>query len=401
VSAGDPTRVVTLVNRIGKEGGAERLAVELAAGLARRGLDSTLCVSRHPRGDELDDQQLRQERRVCDAGGRVLGLSRRWKADLPAWRPLVSFLREQSTQVLHAHMVGSNAWGTVLGRLAGVPVIVSHEHTWSYEGRPLRRLVDRHLIARGSDAFVAVSAEDRRKMIEVEGIDPADIAVVPNGIPDLPAPSGRDVRADLGLPPDRPLALALGRLDRQKGFDVLIESAGRMPDVTVVIAGEGDERGSLEALARRHGVDDRVVLPGFRSDVPDLVAAADVAVFPSRFEGSPLSVIECMASGAAIVATRVGGVPELLDDGVHGILVPPEDRAALAGAVMRLVGDEERRAKLGAGARERQRAEFGIDAMLDRLLELYGTLWRRATERAGYPLPPLSPTDRLRRLAGR
>lgn len=396
-----PTRVVTLVGKIGKEGGAERLAVELAAGLARRGWDSTLCVSRHPPPHELDDHQLHQERQVRDAGGRVLGLSRRSRINLRAWRPLLSYLRNERIQVLHAHMVNANIWATVLGRLAGVPVIVSHEHTWSYQGRPLRRLIDRHLIARGSDAFVAVSAEDRRKMIEIEGIDAADTVVVPNGISDLPAPSGRNVRAELGLPPGRPLALALGRLERQKGFDVLIEAARRMPDVTVVIAGEGDERDSLEDLLRRHGLGDRVRLLGFRSDVPDLLAAADVVVFPSRFEGSPLSVIECMATGAAIVATRVGGVPELVDDGAHALLVPPENPAELVEAVLRVVREPELGAELGARARERQQAEFGIEAMLDRLSELYAALWQRVEAGAAYPLPPLSRADRLRRLAGR
>ena len=396
-----PTRVVTLVGRIGKEGGAERLAVELAAGLARRDFDSTLCVSRHPPPHELDHHQLHQERQVRDAGGRVLGLSRRSRIDLRAWRPLLSYLRKERIQVLHAHMVNANIWATVLGRLAGVPVIVSHEHTWSYQGRPLRRLIDRHLIARGSDAFVAVSAEDRRKMIEVEGIDAADTVVVPNGISDLPAPSGRNVRSELGLPPGRPLVLALGRLERQKGFDVLIEAAGRMPDVTVVIAGEGDERDSLDELLRRRGLGDRVLLLGFRSDVPDLLAAADVVVFPSRFEGSPLSVIECMATGAAIVATRVGGVPELLDDGAHALLVPPENPAELVEAVLRVVREPELGAELGAHARERQQAEFGIEAMLDRLYELYAELWQRVEAGAAYPLPPLSRADRLRRLAGR
>lgn len=396
-----PRRVVTLVNRIGRRGGAERLAVELAAGLAGRGHDSTLCISRRPPEAELDDEQRRQEGQVEAAGGRVLGLTRRSRVSVAGWRPLVSFLRQERVEVLHAHMVASNAWATVLGRLAGVPVIVAHEHTWSYEGRPLRRLVDRHLIARGSDAFVAVSHEDRRKMIEVEGIDPADAVVVPNGIPDPPAPSGRDVRGELGIGPEAPLVLAFGRLEPQKGFDVLVEAARDMPGVTVLIAGEGAERGSLEELARRHGVQDRVLLPGFRPDVPDLIAAADLAVFSSRYEGSPLSVIECMAAGAAIVATRVGGVPELLDDGSHGLLVPADDPAALAAAVMRVIGDAALAAELGSRARERQRGELAIDSMLDRLEELYGMLWERAVSRAPYGLPPLSGLDRVRRLAGR
>jgi glycosyltransferase involved in cell wall biosynthesis len=401
VTGSPPLRVVTLVNRIGRQGGAERLAVELAAGLAGRGHDSTLCVSRRPPEEELDEHQRRQETQVREAGGRVLGLTRRSKVDLASWRPLMALLRRERTQVLHAHMVASNAWATVLGGLAGVPVIVSHEHTWSYAGRPLRRLVDRHLIARGSDAFVAVSGEDRRKMIEVEGVRPDDAVVIPNGIPDPPPPTGADVRAGLGLAPGQPLLVAFGRLDPQKGFDVLVEAASRVPGAAVVIAGEGGERAALEALVSRLGLQDRVRLPGFRGDVPDLVAAADAAVFPSRFEGSPLSVIECMAAGAAIVATPVGGVPELLEDGRQALFVPADDAGALAEALTRLIGDPALRAELGARARERQQAEFGLDAMLDRVSALYDELWQQACERAGYPLPPLSAGDRLRRLAGR
>lgn len=396
-----PLRVVTLVNRIGKQGGAERLAVELAAGLAARGLDSTLCISRRPPGPELDEHQLRQERQVRDAGGRILRLARHSKADVASWAPLLAFLRRERTQVLHAHMVASNAWATALGALAGVPVIVSHEHTWSYAGRPLRRFVDRHVIARGSDAFVAVSGEDRRKMIDVEGVHPDDIVVIPNGIPDPPLPTGRDIRAELGVEAGQPLLVGFGRLERQKGFDVLIEAVGQLPEVAVVIAGEGGDHAALEARARGLGVDDRVRLLGFREDVRDLLAAADAAVFASRYEGSPLSVMECMATGTAIVATRVGGVPELLEDDVSALLVPPEDAGALAQAIGRVVGDPELRARLGARAWERQQAEFDLDAMLDRLRRLYNMLWQRALERAGYPLPPLSPADRLRRLAGR
>jgi glycosyltransferase involved in cell wall biosynthesis len=394
-------RVVTLVNRIGRRGGAERLAVDLAAGLAARGLDSTLCVSRHPGAGGLDEHELRQEAQVRDAGGRILGLDRGSKADLAGWRPLVSFLRRERTQVLHAHMVASNAWATVLGGLAGVPVIVSHEHTWSYEGRPLRRLVDRHLIARGSDAFVAVSAHDRRRMIEVEGVRPEDAVVIPNGIAEPPAPTGRDVRAELGIDPGRPLLVALGRLERQKGFDVLIDAVTRLPHVTLVIAGEGAERAALEEQARLAGASGRVLLPGFRTDVPDLLAAADAAVFSSRFEGSPLSVIECMAAGAAIVATRVGGVPELVEDGVHALLVPPEDADALAAALERAVAEPELRARLGAAARDRRRREFAMDPMLDRVIALYERLWRDAEERAGGAIPPLPVPARLSRLAGR
>ena len=103
---------------------------------------------------------------------RVLGLKRTSAAQVWAWWPLYRLLRRERVDVLHAHKFGSNLWGTVIGRLARVPVIVAHEHTWSFEGQPLRRLGDREVIARGSSAFIAVSREDRRRMIEIERIDP-------------------------------------------------------------------------------------------------------------------------------------------------------------------------------------------------------------------------------------
>ena len=157
-------RVLTLVDKPTVTGGAERLAAVVAMKLDPARFESVLCASR--RTDEpLLDRELEE------AGIGVLALDRRSKLDLWAWRPLVSQLRN-GVDIVHAHMFGSNVWGTVLGRLSGVPVVVAHEHTWSFQGRPLRRFLDRELVGRLADVFVAVSGEDRRKMIEVEGVDP-------------------------------------------------------------------------------------------------------------------------------------------------------------------------------------------------------------------------------------
>jgi glycosyltransferase involved in cell wall biosynthesis len=281
--------------------------------------------------------------------------------------------------VVHAHMFGSNAWGTLIGRLARVPIVIAHEHTWSFEGEPIRRLLDRELIGRWSDVFVAVSREDRRKMIELERVPAERIRFIPNGIaPRTPTP-GRDLRAELGVG-SAPLVGAVGALRAQKAYDVLIRAAAGLresyPDLRVLIAGEGPEKPRLEALVRELGLGEVIMMLGRRLDVPDMLAALDVAVCASHYEGSPLAVMEYMEAALPIVATRVGGVPDLIEDGVHGVLVEPGDPGALAEALGSLLGDRARASTLGARARERRRREFDLDVMVHNFEALYEELLR-------------------------
>ena len=372
-------RVLTLVDKPTVTGGAERLAAVVAMKLDPARFESVLCASR--RTDEpLLDRELEE------AGIEVLALDRRSKLDLWAWRPLVSQLRN-GVDIVHAHMFGSNVWGTVLGRLSGVPVVVAHEHTWSFEGRPLRRFLDRELVGRWADVFVAVSGEDRRKMIEVEGVDPRKIRLIPNGIPAAGNGGGGDVRTELGIKPGAPVIGVVCELRAQKALDVLFEAAALIraehPALKVLVAGDGPERERLEHISRELGLGETVLFLGIRRDVPALLAALDVAVLSSDYEGSPLSVMEYMAAGKPVVSTRVGGVPELVEDGVHGLLVEPRDPTALAEAVARLLRDPDEASQMGARGRERQQREFSLDAMVGRIEDLYEELWLASGRRAG------------------
>ena len=317
------------------------------------------------------------------AGVRLLSLNRRGKLDLPSWAPLVRLLRHQPVDVLHAHMFGSNVSGTVLGRLARVPVIVAHEHTWSYEGRPLRRFLDRELIARGASVFLTVSREDRRRMIEIERVSPEAVRFLPIGIPPLPEPSGRDIRRELGLEDTTPVVGTVCELRPQKALEVLVEAAAvlraRVPGVRVLVVGDGPDRERIAQLVRELGVGDVVSLLGLRRDVPDLLGAFDVCVCSSDFEGTPLAIMEYMAAGRPVVSTRVGGVPDLVADGVNGFLVPPRDPSALAEAVGGLLAERGLRDRMGEEGRRRQRRDFDLDATVRKLEDLYETLFRAHT----------------------
>jgi glycosyltransferase involved in cell wall biosynthesis len=371
-------KVLTLTDQlVYLGGGAERVAMEIATRLDQSRFESVFCASRY--WDGLENERVQEaERRMQGAGVRYFGLGRRTSTDIYRWLGLRRLLRRERVDVIHAHMFGSNAWGTVIGRLARVPVIVAHEHTWSFEGRPLRRLVDREVIGRGSTAFIAVSRDDQRKMIEIEGVNPKKILHVPNGIAAPPPPSGADVRLELGIPAGARVIGTVSVLRPQKALDVFVRASARLlrerSDLYVLLAGDGPLRGELTELVRSLGVQDRLLMLGYRSDASDVVAALEVAISSSAYEGSPLAVMEYMESARPIVATRVGGVPDLIEDGVNGLLVDPGDDAALAAAIGRMLADPEAARRMGEAARERRRREFTVDLMVRRFEALYERL---------------------------
>lgn len=352
--------------------GAEIFASRVAEELDPARFERILCVTR-PSPAELVEPLER-------AGVRVLQLGRRSKLDLWRWWPLVSLLRRERADVLHSHKFGSNVWAAAIALVVRVPVFVAHEHTWSYEGQRLRRFLDRRLVSRVAAVVLTVSEADRRRMIEIEGVEPRKVEYLPSGVRPHVPPGRRHVRDELGLAAGTPLVGTACGLRPQKALGVLVRAAARLvedvPDARVLILGEGPERGRLEALIGELGVGSTVTLLGAWSseEVADFVEALDVGVLSSHFEGMPLAVMELMAAGKPVVATAVGGVPDLVGDGVQGVLVPPGDPDALAGALGALLRDPERRAAMGAAGRERQRREFDFGRMVRRLEQRYEEL---------------------------
>lgn len=365
--------VLSLVDGL-SGGGAEKLAHLITVHLDPNRYRRTLCVTRIA-PEPADEARARRE--LEDAGATLLMLRRRHRADVVPFMTLVRYMRTEGVDVLHAHKFGSNVWASLLRGAGRAPVVIAHEHTWSYEGQPIRRLLDRRLISTRCDRIIAVSELDRRRMIEIEHIDPAQIVVVPGGILASRA-TGHDVRAELGIPAEAPLVASIGHLRPQKAFEVLVEAAVALrrarASVRVLIVGDGPERPRLERLIDTLGLHDTVLLLGNRGDVMDVLAACDVAVCCSDFEGTPLAVIEYMAAGKAVVGTRVGGVPDLVEDGVSGVLVEPRSPTRLAGAIDDLLSRPERAAEMGARGRERQHSELTLEVTLRRLESLYRQL---------------------------
>jgi glycosyltransferase involved in cell wall biosynthesis len=375
----DKIRVLALIDSLGTSGGGERIAFELARHLDADRFHSTLCVSRWSPAEGATPAGSAALTSLAEAGVEFLGLERGSRASLRPWLSLRRHLRENQTDVLHSHKFGSNLWGALVGPSAGVPVFVAHEHSWSYEGRPLRKLADRRLISRRADALIAVSGEDRRRMIEVEGIDSDRIRLIPNGMPPVRELDGGDVRAELGIG-DAPVLGAVSTIRPEKGLDLLVGAAAELsrevPRLQVVIAGDGD--GSpLRRRAEELGIGDRLHLLGFRSDIGSVIASFDVAVNASEREGTPLSILEYMDAGVPVVATAVGGVPEMLGGGEAGVLVEPGDPAAIARAAAGLLSDPARASEVGEAGRRRRRGEFSMETMVSRVEDLYVELTGR------------------------
>jgi glycosyltransferase involved in cell wall biosynthesis len=367
-------RVLQMVGFLSRDGGAERFMLGLTTHLPRDRFEPWVCA---PRGAEPAAVQ-----ELAEAGIPFVDLGRRGRWDAHRTAGLLSLLRRERFSVLHTHMFGSNLWGALMGPACGVPVVIAHEHTWSYEGKPWRAWLDGRVIGRRVTRFIAVSAADAQRMVSIERVPPEKVTVIPTAlIPRVRLAEG-DLRAELGLEPGTPLIGSVAQLRRQKALDVLIDAHARVleaiPSAHLVVAGDGDCRAELERHAIAAGVADRTHFLGRRDDVDCILEALDVAAMSSDFEGRPLFALECMALGTPLVATAVGGLPEMIDDGRTGLLVPPRRADALADALVSLLLDPGRRGRIAAAAATQVDR---IDAVAAQFAELYERLVRETGAR--------------------
>lgn len=334
-------------------GGMEHFVLRLADAQRRRGHDaSILAFQDGPLGEHaarlgIPAQVLRAKKtapRVLEGAVRVARL-----------RP----------DVVHAHNPTSLHYGVVGKLVSGARLVVTDHRGILRVPTTFEWLL--------TDAVIAVSRDTARICPAAKA---TDVRVIYNGVDATPPTRSRDeVRAELGLGAEV-VAIQVANLLPVKAHDVLVRALGRLRDegtkLTMLLVGDGPERPGIEALARELALGpDQLRLLGFRSDVPDLLGAADFFALPSRMEGLPLSALEAMAQRLPVVTTKVGGIPEVVFDGQHGLLVPPDDAAALAAAMGRLASDAELRRTLGEAAYARARDVFSFEHMTQKYDDLY------------------------------
>lgn len=362
------TRILYLIDHAVSTGGAERLAVGLATHLPLDRFEPWVCATRY------SDDATRHA--LDEAGVRHLTLDRRAKWDVHRLRGLVTILARQRFDILHAHMFGSSFWGSVIGTTCRTPAIIAHEHGFDHGGSAVRAWVDANVIGRLVTRYVAVSRADADEIVG-EGVSREKVVVIPNGYIPSTSVTDTDIRMALGGDREAPMIGVAAVLRPEKRLDLLLEAHARVltavPGTRLVIAGEGACRPALERRARELGTDGLVHFLGRRHDVDSILRAADVAALSSDREGSPLLMFECMANGTPLVATAVGGIPDIVENGHTGILVPRRDPEALARALADLLTNPSRREAIAAAARERL-PQYTMAETAHRFIALYDTL---------------------------
>jgi glycosyltransferase involved in cell wall biosynthesis len=338
-------------------GGGEVQVTLLLAALRRRGVGCTLAAD--PRG--------RLAAQVAATGDApVVPLSVRNHLDLPAGLRLRRLVRGHD--VVHFHTARAHALAPLVAR-RGLRRIVTRRMDYVPAGGPYARW----LYNRAVDRVIAIS-EGVRAALLAAGVRGDRIRVVPSGVdPErlvAPPGAGPSLRRAWEVRDDELLVVAPGVLERRKGHAVLLDALARVPGpVRLVVCGDGAERAALAAAARPLGT--RVRFAGFRDDMPACLAAADMVAMPSLQEGLGVAALEAMAAGRAVVASRTGGLAEVVVEGETGFLVPPGDAGALAVALARLAADAALRARLGAAGRARVLAHYTSARMAEGTLSCY------------------------------
>jgi len=293
----------------------------------------------------------------------------------------LTLVRRDGVHLLHLHGYGATTFGRMAGAIRRIPAIV-HEHANLTDTPWYQKIADR-VLEPYTDLALAVSESTAAFVREARLIRPEKIKVVYLGAPldefgrERSAEEIARARAALGIHPGEMAIGTITRLHDSKGNEYLVDAAAdvvrQRPSARFFLAGEGPLRDALEARARTHGLGDRFVFVGFVKDVAAVLSAFDISVFPSLWEGTPLTAFETLAMGKPIVATDADGLREVLRRGATARIVPTRDAGALAREIVALVDDPDLRVRMAAAAREAGR-EFGIDAFVRKMETLYTLL---------------------------
>ncbi len=361
-------RVLVLIKGLGR-GGAEQLLVSAAPHLDRQRFAYRVAYMLPHKDQLVEELHARGVATTCLGDAGMVAVPRR----------LRRLVRQEQIDVVHVHSPVAAAMARTALPRTGPPIVYTEHNVWA-RYHPATRAAN--ALTYGRNAWVFTVSDEVRRSLGAGPWPTRGHAALPvetlyhgpepvgSGEPDA---SDR-IRAELGVPRDAPLVGAVGNLKTHKGYGFLLEAAARVvrriPDARFVVVGQGPLEAALRRQRDELGLQDHVTFTGYRADAPTLAGAFDVFVMSSLQEGLSIALLEAMARGRPVVVTRVGGLPEVVRDGVDGLLVPPRDVDAMADALLRLVRDPQLRARLGTAARARA-AGFDIRTAVARMETVY------------------------------
>jgi glycosyltransferase involved in cell wall biosynthesis len=353
----------------GGPGGAETVVLNLVKRLNSERFKSIVLL---PPGPWLNP-------RLRELGVPVIEVS--WKAWYDPRGPLalVKTIRNYGVDLIHSHLPGQNFYSCIAGTFTGCKTLVTYHGPVEFQdGESLKGKLKLWFVNNTADRAVVVCNMVKEILVNY-GFRQDRISVIYNGIDPVPyeAPAAGTIRSELGLGADAQLVGMIANVRQSKGYDILVRACAEVcrmfPSAKFVAVGDVHDvmAAPIKKLVAELSLEDRFIFLGFRSDIPKILGELDVFVLSSISEGMPLSVLEAMALGKAIVTTRCGGIPEIVDHGQTGLLVPPSDASALATAIGDLLSDRAKAERFGVNAQMKFQEEFTISRMIERYEQLY------------------------------
>ena len=363
------TRVVYLAHAF-NVGGAEEMVLNLVRHLPERFEPAVVCINQAgPIGEEI---------RETGVPFRVLGLTPGLLRPFDVMR-LRDFLYDCEPVIVHTFLLTASLYGRFAAMLARVPIVVGTEVNIYAHKQPLHAMTERWLM-RWTDTVVASAGAVRDFYVDQVKADPSKVEVIYNAVDwaQLQTTMTREeTRAAVGIPAEAQVAGIIARLTEQKAHRVLFDAMAHTPalaNVHLMVVGDGELRDELQRRVEGLGLASRVHFVGARRDLGNVLAAIDVFLMPSLWEGLPLSLVLAMGAGLPVIATAVAGIPEVVQDGVTGWLVQPGDVAGLGAAMARVFGNDTERVLVGQAARAFVRPRYGVDGYVNAVSALYDRL---------------------------
>lgn len=358
-------------------GGAERLMVPILKHLSRTDFEAYVCALQSKDGNPMEDE-------IRALGVPVNCLDIKHLRDWNALPRLIKYLKKNDVDLVHTQLEFANILGNISARFLHLPSVCTIHVMPSLDVKAKSKLhqkLEWFVLNCFCNRVISVSEEAREYHLHISGASASQVSTIYNGI-DLSSFSilereleRANVRAELGIPSDANLLTTVAVLRPQKGIQFMIRAMSTVlasnPNTYYLVAGNGSHRAALMEEVNNLGLGDRVIFPGMRQDVPRLLTASDIFVLPTLTEALPTVLAEAMAAKLPIIASRVGGVPEMITNGQNGCLVEPEDEEGLARACIDLLASSEKRAAMGAEGWRIVNQKFNIKKQVDQLEALY------------------------------